>query len=126
MTPKKGYYSLIQFCPNPSRLEVVNVGVVLFCSEPRFLAARTAKGNQRPAKLVGRHQLDSASLNSAKQALERRLQVDSMSFETFGDLEKFVNTRGNALKLTAPRPVKVFDPPSDLDKLFEELVGGHP
>jgi hypothetical protein len=68
--------------------------------------------------------LDRASLDSAKRALERRLAVDGDAFGSLDDLQQFVDTRGNSLKLTAPRPVKVFDPPQDLDRLFDELVGG--
>ena len=124
MTVQKGYYSLIQYCPDASRLECVNVGLVLFCPEARFIEARTTRGNQRAAQLVGRASLDRASLNSAKRALERRLAIDANAFRTLEDLQRFVDTRGNVLKLSAPRPVKVFDPAADLDKLFTELVGG--
>ena len=124
MKPKRGYYSLIQFCPDPSRLEAVNVGVVLLCPDADFLAARTSASNRRAEKLVGRGELDRPALNSAKHAIEHRLEVDRASFKSHEDLQAFVNTRGNNLKLTTPRPVKVFDPPNDLDNLFLELVGG--
>jgi len=40
MSLTKGYYSIIQYCPDPSRLEAVNIGVALFCPELRFLRAR--------------------------------------------------------------------------------------
>src|SRR5437016_4286218 len=123
MKAQKGYYSLIQFCPDPSRLEAVNVGVVLFCPDAQFIAARTADSNKRPEKLVGRHGFDSASLKSARRAIERRLEADAKAFQTLEDLQHFVDTRANVLKMTAPRPIKVFDPQSDLDKLFQELVG---
>lgn len=72
MKPQRGYYSLIQFCPDPSRLEAINVGVALFCPDSEFIGARTAAGNQRPAKLVGRDELNREALNSAKRAIERR------------------------------------------------------
>lgn len=124
MNAMKGYYSLIQFCPNASRLEAVNVGVLLLCPDVQFIAARTAKGNQRAANLVGRAGFDKASLNSAKRAIERRVQTDREAFTSLEDLQKFVDSRGNVLKLTPPRPVKVFDPERDLNNLFGELVGG--
>jgi hypothetical protein len=88
------------------------------------LAARTAAGNQRAEKIVERGELDKAALNTAKRAIERRLEVDRDSFQNLDDLQRFVATRANALKLTDPRPVKVFDPQQDLDSLFDELVGG--
>ena len=37
MNPETGYYGLIQCCPNPSRLEAANVGVLLFSPEHAFL-----------------------------------------------------------------------------------------
>jgi hypothetical protein len=124
MKPKRAYYSLIQFCPDASRLEAVNVGVVLLCPEADFIGARTSAGNRRAEKLVGRGELDRHALNAAKQAIEQRLETDRASLKSHEDLMAFVNTRGNNLKLTQPRPVKVFDPAADLDDLFSELVGG--
>src|SRR5437868_15485516 len=103
-SPRKGYYTLIQFRPDASRLEAVNMGVLLFCPETGFIAARLAKSNQRAAKLVGRAQLNPTALNSAKRALERRLKVDSASFKTLGDLQHFIDSRGNISQLTPPRP----------------------
>ena len=35
----RGYYSIVQYCPDPSRLEAVNIGVALFCPEIKFLKA---------------------------------------------------------------------------------------
>lgn len=124
MKPKRGYYSLIQFCPNVSRLEAVNVGVVLFCPEFNFLDARTSGNNRRAEKLVGRGNLEKSALNAAKRSIERRLDVDRESFKDLDDLRRFVDSRGNWLKLTEPRPVKVFEPSEELVKLYDELVGG--
>jgi len=126
MSAKRGYYSLIQFCPDPSRAEAVNLGVLLFCPEAHFIAARTSAGNKAATKLVRREAIDFASLNAAKRAIERRLEIEREEFRTLEDLQRFVDTRANALRLTPPRPVKVFEPEQDLGKLFDELVGGRP
>lgn len=37
MNSTKGYYSIVQYCPDPSRLEAVNIGLALFCPEISFL-----------------------------------------------------------------------------------------
>ena len=124
MSAIKGYYSLVQFCPDPARLESVNLGVVLFCPEASFINARMSRNNQRAAKLVGNTGFDRAYLNAAKRAFEKRFSVDREAFKTLDDFHRFVNSRANILKLTQPRPVKVFDPEQDLDQLFGELVGG--
>jgi len=39
MDARKGYYTLIQFRPDASRLEAVNMGILLFCPETGFIAA---------------------------------------------------------------------------------------
>lgn len=125
MNSKKGYYSLIQFCPDMSRLESVNQGVVLFCPDAGFLQARMAKGNDRASKLVGRKKLDADALTAAKLAIEHRFEADRQSFNDIEDLQRFVDTRGNLLRMTPPRPVKVLDPAESLNELFTELVAEH-
>jgi len=124
MTAEKGYYSLIQFCPDVSRLEAVNLGVILFCPGSGFLQALTSKSTRRAEKLVGRGELTRAALKCAKTAIEKRLLVDRESFKSLEDLQRFVDTRGNSLQLTPPRPLKVISPEEELKRLFEELVGG--
>lgn len=126
MTAKRGYYSLVQFFPNPSRAEAVNLGVVLFCPDAGYLEAKMASGNRPAAKLVGRAAVDLDELNAAKRAIERRLHVDRDSFQTAEDLQHFAETRANLLRLTPPRPIKVFDPSQEIVRLFDELVGGRP
>ncbi len=123
MQAKRGYYSLVQFCPDASRQEAVNVGVVLFCPDVDFLAARLSHNNRRAEKLVGRRNLENKALSAAKRAIEERLVVDRTSFKDISDLEHFINTRANWLRLTPARPVKVFQPAQDLQNLYEELVG---
>lgn len=124
MTPQKGYYSLIQFCPDASRQEKVNIGVLLFCPASGFLDARTSRSTRHAEKLVGRGQLARKALKQAQSSIEQRLKVDRESFQDIESLNRFVATRGNSLQLTAPRPIKVFDPHSCLEQLFDELVGG--
>lgn len=124
MAPQKGYYSLIQFCPDASRQETVNLGVLLFCPTSGFLDAKTSSSTRRAEKLVGRRQLAREALKQAQLSIEQRLKVDRDSFRDVESLQRFVATRGNALQLTDPRPIKVDDPRQCLEELFEELVGG--
>ena len=117
-----GYFSLIQFCPDASRLEAANVGVVLLCPDLNFLEARTSRGNARVQRFFGSDSFNPASLNSAKRAMVARLKVEWKVAPTLKQFQHFVDTRANEIKLTAPRPVKVFDPAADLQRLFDELV----
>ena len=120
----KGYYSLIQYCPDRSRLEGANVGVVLFCPEQRFLQARLSSGTDRLRRFFGTGSFDPSALAAAKRAIAARLHTDGLAFQTIEDIEHFIATRANALTLTQARPLKVDDPAELLDSLFTELVGG--
>ena len=58
----KGYYSIIQYCPDLSRLEAANIGVLLFCPEVRFIRAKTSAGNDRIRRFFGTDILDKERL----------------------------------------------------------------
>lgn len=124
MGATRGYYSLIQHCPDLSKAESVNVGVLLFCPEAKFIDARTSSENSRVRKFFGSGTFDSVRLQAAKKALETRLRICRDDFRTVEDLNHFISTRANELLITAPRPMKVLNPEADLDALFQELVGG--
>jgi len=126
MNVERGYYSLIQFCPDRERLEAANIGVVLFCPESGFLGARTARGNHRIRQFFGHDaDFDWSQINTIKKSIEKRLAKEQAlgELKNLEDLETFIAKRANQIQLTQPRPMKVFDPTSDLDQLFVDIIG---
>jgi len=119
MSQNKGYYSLIQFSPDPSRLEAVNIGVVLYSLSERKLLIRISRSNQRIRKFFGNQ--DWRFLNRAKAAIANRLR--SEYFPSLEDLEAFISRRANAIQLTAPRPMRISEIQQDVQNLFDRLVG---
>jgi hypothetical protein len=119
----KGYYSLIQYCPDQSRLESANIGVVLLCPELRFLRAKVTGDNRRIAKFFGRNSFDPDAVALAKATVEARIERGA-EMSTLEDLERFIATRANAVLLTPPRPMRVDDPADDLETLYLDLVDG--
>ena len=120
----KGYYSLIQYCPDAGRAEAANVGVLLYCPEKRFLDAKVSAGNDRIRRFFRGQEIDLEQINAVKRAIVRRLHVERSRFESVSDLEKFVATRANQIQLTAPRPMQVQNPVEELNELFVDYVGG--
>ena len=53
MKPEKGYYSVIQYCPDLGRFEAANMGVLLFCPESGFLKSLMSGNNSRIIKFFG-------------------------------------------------------------------------
>lgn len=121
MKPQKGYYSIVQYCPDLSRLEAANIGVLLFCPESGFLKVLTSANNGRIIRFFGSAGHDWKQINTIKSGLQDRL--DKEGIRTVDELQHFVATRANSLQLTPPLPVKVQDPEKELRELFREIVG---
>jgi Protein of unknown function (DUF3037) len=107
MKTSTGYYSIIQYCPDPARREVANVSVVLLCPERKFLKTRMAEDLYRIKEVFPKLETDDKRLKSTVQNIARRLNADRDHFRTVEDLDKFAETRANALRLTPPAPVRV-------------------
>src|SRR5438876_1743953 len=122
MKPTKGYYSLIQYCPDVARHEAANLGVLLFCPEFSYLQARLASTNHRVRRFFGEEADQYRHLNAMKAAFEERLQVERSDLINLDSLQVFVETRANKLVLTRLKPVRVFEPEQDLNLLYQQLV----
>lgn len=120
--PVKGYFCLVQYCPDLARKEVANVGVLLFSPEHDFLEARLTSNNQRVRRFFGEHADHAKHVNAMKEAFIERLRVEKREFADLEDLSLFVQTRANRIILTVPKAVRVVNPPSDLEALFATLV----
>ena len=124
-TATKGYYSILQYVPDPERAEGVNIGLMLFCPEKGFLKIQTTESNDRVRRLLGRQRGSATNLSrldAFKTAFEERVALEAGRIQTLEDFRTFVNTRANQLRLTDPRPVKVADPEPELLNLFRLLV----
>ena len=119
MNSRKGYYSVIQFSPDPSRLEAVNVGVVVYSPSEGKLVVKMSQSNQRIRKFFGNQ--DWRFLNQAKAAIANRLR--SEYFPSLESLEDFISKRANAIRLTAPRLMLVSSVEQDVEALYQQLLG---
>lgn len=117
----RGYYSIFQYCPDPSRLETVNVGVALFCPEIGFLQTRFGRRRTPVHSLFGKQ--DWEFVEAQQAALEARLSRGGKGeFQDMAGFEGFVAKRAGAFRMTPPRPVKVESAEVELRNLFQRLV----
>ena len=121
--PSKGYYSILQFVPDLERAEGANIGVVLFCPERRFLDVKVSHNNDRVRLFFGGQDFDLQRIDAMKASFAERVRSSVKSIVSGDDFKLFIDTRANSLRLTDPRPMKVFEPVEQLDQLFKLLVG---
>lgn len=124
MTPHKGWFSVVQFCPDPNRLESANIGVLLFCPALEFLDVCVASDNRRIIKFFGSHDFDFKLVNTFKKGLQERLRKELKEISDHEQLLDFVDRRANQIRISPPRSIRVTEPEKQLNELFAELVGG--
>lgn len=66
---ERGYYSLIQFVPNPGRAEGANVGLVRISPAEGRLTVRMAENNEAPKRFFRAGSFDEVRLSLAKEAM---------------------------------------------------------
>lgn len=118
MNQPSGFYSLIQFCPNLSRLESINVGIVVYSSRDMRLQVQMTKGYQRIRKFFGTQ--DWHLIKRAKASIKS--QMTSQRFLSVEDLKAYIAKRANIIQMTPPRSVEISDLTEDTRRLYRELV----
>ena len=122
MAETKGFFSIIQFCPDLDREETANVGVVLIVPGLRYFDVRFSEDNEAPKQRFGVGTIDDTRLAVAKRAIEGRLRHELTDCSGSEDLVAFAKKEGNHLRLTAPRIALVKDAAGELDELYRRLV----
>jgi hypothetical protein len=126
MPRTRAFYSVVQYLPDPGRAEAANAGVVLFVPSEKRIDVRTSQTLHRVRQFFapGKQQLRRIEL--ALEALKNRLTLAREEFKDDAEFARFVNARADAVRLTTPRLVVIDEPLSELNALYEELVGDPP
>lgn len=124
MSPSKGYYSIVQYCPDLARREAVNIGVVLLVPDRSFLESRLVAGNERAKRVFGIKGTEAKMISEFKRSFSERIVTEQGRIGSLESFQKFIETRGNNILLTPPAFIKVRECQATIDQLFEELVGG--
>ena len=118
-------YAIVRVMPRVDREEFINVGIILFCRERRFLEARIKLDPKRLTVLAP--QLDAAQVQAQIDLLPR-ICAGGVAAGALGGLNQAERFRW----LTSPRSTTIQvspahcglcdDPNKELDRLFKELV----
>lgn len=121
----RGFYSVVQYCPDRFRAEAVNIGLVLLCLEPHTVRVRMTSRHDRVRKLFGIGRPELKNLKLSAYGLTTRIANSSDELRTSEDLTSFAASRANDLRLTEPRLAKIDDMDADFERLFAQLVEEH-
>lgn len=121
MCDRSAYYSLVQFCPDASRRETVNVGLILLCPSMTYLNMWMLLDYTRVAEFFGPG-VDLAAMEAGVLSLCARIISERSRLVDPSNFSDFIRTRANEILLTELRPVRVCDPKRDIGILFDELV----
>jgi hypothetical protein len=118
----RGFYSVVQYCPDRFRAEAVNVGLVLLCLEPHGVRVRMTSHHDRVRRLFAVTSAELKNLKLATHGLTSRIEKSTDELQTADDLAAFAASRANDLRLTEPRLAKLETIDEDFERLFSELV----
>jgi hypothetical protein len=118
-------YAMVRVVPRIERGEFINAGVVLFCRQRGFLAARTELDTRALAALGG--DCDPADVRSQLETVEAVAAGDEAggAVAAMPQSERFHWLTAPASTVVQPSPVHTGltgDPAAELDKLFAALV----
>lgn len=118
-----GYYSLIQYCPDKTKMETSNLGVVLFCPKWNFLDVRLNPSFKRIRRFFRNEPLDTERMRASLYSFKDRIMLAKNDFLNEEDIAQFVDSRANDIILAPPRSIKVENPVDCLNSLFNEIFG---
>jgi hypothetical protein len=118
-------YATVRLVPRIERGEFINAGVVLFCRQRRFLAARTQLDEAALAALAG--DCDPADVRSQLATVEAVAAGDASggAVAAMPQSERFHWLTAPASTIVQSSPVHTGlteDPAAELDRLFAALV----
>ena len=112
-----GFYSIVQFMPNPDRREGINVGILLFeTGQNHFNFVLT-----RPVRRIRALFRDVSEADIASESVRFYNTVMAEQFSELDDLTSFCVTQRGHMRCTDPEYVSV-PHPQDFSRVLQELA----
>ncbi len=118
-------YGVLRIVPRVERGEFVNAGVILFCPELRFLAARTHLNRERLRALWPDVDADMVAAHLAAFMRVALGEADAGPIARLSQRERFhwlVSPRSTVIQVSPVHSGLCDDPQAMLERLFERLA----
>ncbi len=119
-------YAVVRIVPKPEREEFVNVGVVLYCKDKRFLQAK-CDVNETKVKAI----CDDFCIEEVQEYLDAFKAIAAGDKDCKSPIARLdlpsrfrwlAATRSSVVQTSKVHPGLCTDPQSELDKLFQQMV----
>ena len=118
-----GYYSIIQYCPDRTLMEVASIGVLMFCPQLGYVGVRTTRNNRRIEKIFGQNVGNENFLQSYKDGLCHHFDKRFQHGVSYEEMQSYLRSFVNDVCFTEIRTTLVVDPEQALDSLFTRVFG---
>jgi hypothetical protein len=115
-------YYVVRYAPNVARDEGVNIGVLLYCAEDRYLGCLFTD-DLGPIRRMDRH-ADRRLIGGLQQAFEQQIEEHEADQEAY--LKSLCDSLSNAVRIEDPRPCLLTDPQTEIEELYTRAVGVSP
>lgn len=122
-------YAVLRVVPRVDREEFLNIGVILFCLEKRFLAARVRIDNGRLTGAWPDLDVDLVRQHADAFVKISRGDADAGPIAALSQRERFhwlVAPRSTMIQVSPVHTGLSEDPETALDQLFRDLAAGSP
>jgi len=119
------FYSIIQFCPNAARQEVVNVGVVLFDTKTGYVDVKLTASVDRIRQFFGNGVLDAKQLKVLGESVRLLLEREKQLLSSPDSFRTLTERQANELRFTTPRRIALGHKANLLEAVYRRFVEDH-
>jgi Protein of unknown function (DUF3037) len=118
-SPRECSYVLVRYVPDSVRNESINIGLLLYSPEERYLGCAFSDDYRRVKRF--HQQADLSLLRSLQSHFESEIDENEGRLEAY--LALLQNSLSNLIQLTDPRQCFLDDPQTQIEDLFFRYVG---
>jgi len=131
VTRHSAQYALVQFCPDAGRDEAMNIGVLIWADEHidgkhlwysfSFMDVLRQGWEARLKRWFPSEKRKAVAVEA--QGVLNVLRTDGLDWMRREELQHFIDTRANRIRITALRPMVMYATPNEeIETLWRELV----
>jgi len=118
---KRAFFCIVQIAPSSNSATIRNIGLLLVCTECRFIQGMFVNGYRRLLSALAPDPLDTQEMRPPDCITSNR-GASRKSFRSLAELKDFLCTIPDGIKLAESWSAEVVNPYSELSSLYDRYV----